>query len=274
MSKKRFRHFVVIHENKKDNVKDNTVPENAMRCVLSIKDILKSYARTAAAVAVAATTTTRIVTAETILREKARKFKIILNTRWDDAIPVSEAVEEMARHNVGSVLIVDDEHHVKGIFTERDYLCRVVAKSLDPTQVMLQDVCSRDVFCVSLSVPLDRCVELCAYKPFRHFPVVDEESNSILGILSIKDIVKAISKGHDASPGFWLMEFFRSKMERKRMKASNVVVEPNSAVVASTTTTSTTSTTTTTSESPDIVVDVEASTSNTNQANNARTSNS
>lgn len=45
MSKKRFRHFAVIREEMKDTVTGDTVPEDAMRCVLSISDIIKSYAR-------------------------------------------------------------------------------------------------------------------------------------------------------------------------------------------------------------------------------------
>ena len=99
MSKKRFRHFAVIHETMKENVKDDTVPEEAMRCVLSIKDILKSYARNASAVAEQDST---FITTGTILRDKSRKFKIILNTRLEDDVPVSAAVEEM----VGRTIVV------------------------------------------------------------------------------------------------------------------------------------------------------------------------
>ena len=94
MSKKRFRHFAVIHETMKENIKEDTVPEEAMRCVLSIKDILKSYARKTSDVSEPDAAS---ITTGTILREKARKFKIILNTRLEDEIPVSAAVEEMVR---------------------------------------------------------------------------------------------------------------------------------------------------------------------------------
>lgn len=43
MSKKKFRHFVVIHEDMKDGLDEDVVPRNAIRCVLSVKDILKAY---------------------------------------------------------------------------------------------------------------------------------------------------------------------------------------------------------------------------------------
>lgn len=36
-----------------------------------------------------------VMTAATLLREKARKFKLILNTRMDDEVTIAQAVEEM-----------------------------------------------------------------------------------------------------------------------------------------------------------------------------------
>ena len=43
----------------------------------------------------------------------------------------TEAVKEMNRHKVGSVLVMEGDRLV-GIFTERDVLARVVAADLDP----------------------------------------------------------------------------------------------------------------------------------------------
>jgi hypothetical protein len=49
---------------------------------------------------------------------------------------------------------------------------------------------------------------------FRHLPVVDSKTFEIMGVLSIKDIVRAISGETKTSRGFWLFELFKKKSKR------------------------------------------------------------
>src|SRR4051812_19688140 len=49
---------------------------------------------------------------------------------------IAEAVAEMNRHRVGSVLVLDNGRLV-GIFTERDVLRRVVGAGLDPKKSLV-----------------------------------------------------------------------------------------------------------------------------------------
>ena len=60
---------------------------------------------------------------------------------------IAEAVAEMNRHRVGSVLVMDGPRLV-GIFTERDVLRRVVGATLDPKQTCVTDVMSAEVITV------------------------------------------------------------------------------------------------------------------------------
>ncbi len=57
---------------------------------------------------------------------------------------VREAARLMAEDNVGSI-IIRDQDGVKGIFTERDLLRRVVARGKDPRTTLLEDVMSSPV---------------------------------------------------------------------------------------------------------------------------------
>lgn len=173
-----------------------------------------------AAAADAATLSAPVVTAATLLKKKHKRVKLILNTRPDDNITVAEAVEEMAKRDFGAVLVVDKEQRVLGIFTERDYIRKVLFEVKDPTKLLVTDVMSTVDSVLQIEDPLEKCWDLAATSNCRHFPVIgvlrQDREKELAGILSIKDIVREISKDHHATPGFRLMEFLKSKMEPKR----------------------------------------------------------
>lgn len=250
MTKENFRHLAVINGDLKDAGKKGSVPVEAMRCVLSVKDIIKAYSRfeaekkrlqapaepavdappvaTASAdtpaeaatvpatEAVPATSAALAVTAATLLKKKHKKTKIILNTRVEDNVSVAEAVEAMAKNNFGAVLVVDKDQRVLGIFTERDYLTKVLINKEDPAQLRMIDVATKEVSCLQFEDTLEKCWNHAATQRFRHFPVIGvmrkDREKELAGILSIKDIVREISKDHHTEPaGFRLMDFFKPK---------------------------------------------------------------
>ncbi|KAJ0409800.1 hypothetical protein ATCC90586_005367 [Pythium insidiosum] len=264
MTKENIRHLAVINGEISNAVKKGSVPEEAMRCVLSIKDIVKAYskfeaqkksaqqqqqqqqtevaektpeAEPAAAPPASADSVnseapadtkpepeaTPVVTAATLLKKKHKKVKLILNTRVEDNITVADAVEAMARHDFGSVLVVDKEQRVLGIFTERDYLTKVLYPKEDPTRTKMVDVCTKKLSCLQIEDTLEDCWDHAAANSFRHYPVIGtmrkDREKELAGILSIKDIVREISKGHETQSGFRLMDFFKSKMEKKEPPA-------------------------------------------------------
>lgn len=102
---------------------------------------------------------------------------------------VEEAIKKMADENIGSVVIVDKDLKPIGIFTERDLLRRVCAQGLDPKNVKLKDVMTRDPIAIKESEPARRALETMLHFGFRHLPVVDSEGR-LVGIISIKDVSK------------------------------------------------------------------------------------
>ncbi|GMF60685.1 unnamed protein product [Phytophthora fragariaefolia] len=171
----------------------------------------------AAATAAPATPAAPVVTAATLLKKKHKNIKLILNTRPEDNVTVAEAVEEMAKRDFGAVLVVDKEQRVLGIFTERDYMRKVLFELKDPTKLLVTDVMSSVGSVLQIEDPLEKCWDLAATSNCRHFPVIgvmrQDREKELAGILSIKDIVREISKDHHATPGFRLMEFLKSKMK-------------------------------------------------------------
>jgi CBS domain-containing protein len=101
---------------------------------------------------------------------------------------LTAAVKLLAERRIGAVVIVDADHRIIGILSERD-IVRVLAEH-GPTvlnepvgQVMTRDVktCFEDDTIESL---MDRMTT----GKFRHIPVV--EQGKLIGIVSIGDVVK------------------------------------------------------------------------------------
>lgn len=99
-------------------------------------------------------------------------------------ISVFEAAKIMSIEKVSSLLIVDN-NHLRGIFTERDLLRRVVCLSLDPKEVKIKDVMTTEVLTLSSDKPLSHALYLMRINEFRHMPVL--KNNVPIGIVSARD---------------------------------------------------------------------------------------
>jgi CBS domain-containing protein len=109
------------------------------------------------------------------------------------SVTVTEAVQEMNRHKVGSVLVLEGGQLV-GIFTERDVLARVVGAGLDPKATPLAQVMTRDPHTVPSDTTIEQVMALFTDKRFRHLPVVDQ--GRLVGVISIGDILRRMVDMH------------------------------------------------------------------------------
>lgn len=103
---------------------------------------------------------------------------------------VLDAVKKMYENNVGSVLVVDEQGRLVGIFTERD-LVRVVAKGLDPSTTRLEEVMTRKLITARPGDSLPMIASKMVEHGIRHIPVVDEEGK-LVGIISIKPVLRHV----------------------------------------------------------------------------------
>lgn len=97
---------------------------------------------------------------------------------------VSEAARLMADRNAGAVLVVDNDHLV-GIFTERDVVFRVIAKDLDPAATRLQTVMTPSPLTLGPARTYGHALLLMQENGFRHVPVV--ENGRPIGIISSRN---------------------------------------------------------------------------------------
>ncbi|MBM7786519.1 CBS domain-containing protein [Tenggerimyces flavus] len=60
----------------------------------------------------------------------------------------TEAARKLRDHNIGDVLVVDDEA-LRGIITDRDLAVRIIAEGRDPDATIVGEVCSSEVVTVT-----------------------------------------------------------------------------------------------------------------------------
>ena len=96
---------------------------------------------------------------------------------------ISEAVQIMSQHNVGS-LVVSEDGKIAGIFTERDLMRRVIGRGIDPKKIPLGEVMTRKVEIVQAGDNAILLLEKMCDNNFRHLPVLDGEK--LVGMISLK----------------------------------------------------------------------------------------
>ncbi|MBL8473957.1 MAG: CBS domain-containing protein [Rhodocyclaceae bacterium] len=97
---------------------------------------------------------------------------------------VSEAARQMKAGGVGALLVVEGGH-LKGIFTERDALNRVLAVGLSPQSTKLSEVMTPDPQTIGPERPVGHALHLMFEGGYRHVPVV--ENGQVLGMVSARD---------------------------------------------------------------------------------------
>lgn len=106
---------------------------------------------------------------------------------------VHEAIAKMLANRRASVVIVDPEGRLIGIFTERDVLTRVVGQARDPRTTTLDEVMTHDPEALS---PRDRvcyAVNRMNNAGYRTVPLVDAERRPI-GIVTVNDVVRWLAE--------------------------------------------------------------------------------
>ena len=101
---------------------------------------------------------------------------------------VFHALNIMAQHDVGALLVLDGEQLV-GIFSERDYARKIILQGKASKDTLVREIMSDRVAYATPNTTLDECMALMTEKRFRHLPVLNEDG-SVAGIISIGDLVK------------------------------------------------------------------------------------
>ena len=108
---------------------------------------------------------------------------------------VYEALELLESKNLGSLVIIEDDGKLDGIFTERDYARKVILKGRSSKETLVRDIMTDDPIFVTPDTKIEECMKLMTDKFIRHLPVL--ENNQLVGLVSIGDLVKYIINQKD-----------------------------------------------------------------------------
>lgn len=129
----------------------------------------------------------------TIREILANKGKEVLTTSGQSS--VFEAIGIMSDANVGAIVIQDGDRP-DGIFTERDYLRKIVLKGLSSKNTVLSEVMSSPLITVQPSDDTSKAMATMTERRCRHLIVVS--GGKMVGIVSLGDLVKHMLQEKEA----------------------------------------------------------------------------
>jgi CBS domain-containing protein len=103
---------------------------------------------------------------------------------------VYEALETLEARNLGSLVVLEENGKLDGIFTERDYARKVILKGRSSKETRVSDIMTESPVFVTPDDKIEYCMQLMTDKHIRHLPVL--EDNELIGLVSIGDLVKYI----------------------------------------------------------------------------------
>jgi CBS domain-containing protein len=99
---------------------------------------------------------------------------------------VAQVARQMAELHVGAILVLNGES-LRGIFSERDLMKRVVLEHRDPEATPVRSVMSTDVVSIDELASLEEAMELMQSHNCRHLPVT--RGSHVVGFLSMRDLM-------------------------------------------------------------------------------------
>lgn len=122
----------------------------------------------------------------TVARILAEKGRHVVTTQPHRTL--HEAAQELLRHGVGALVVVDADHNVLGLISERDLVSAMARRG---AEALLDAVSAYMVTEPRLAFEhdtIDSTMETMTVERRRHLPVVSE--GRLCGLVSIGDVVK------------------------------------------------------------------------------------
>ncbi len=105
---------------------------------------------------------------------------------------ITEAAKLMKKHNVGNVVIVENNTNIKnhpiGILTDRDIVLKIVADEENANQISVADAITNEPFLLKGHQSINEALEMMCAKAVRRAPIVDNY-DQVIGIVSTDDLL-------------------------------------------------------------------------------------
>jgi len=123
---------------------------------------------------------------------------------------VFDAIQEMSKHKIGALVVKNDREETVGIITERDYLNKIALAGLKSQATLVKTIITAAPKTVPLNATVLRCLALMTHYRFRHLIVLDPQTQDVVGIVSIGDLVKAVIEQYKETI-FFLREYIEKR---------------------------------------------------------------
>ena len=100
---------------------------------------------------------------------------------------LQEVAQLMVDHDCGEIPVIDGEKKPTGVITDRDIVCRAVAKGTNPLDLTAADCMSTPAVTVRPEMTIEECGNILEENKIRRVPVVDADGRCC-GIVALADI--------------------------------------------------------------------------------------
>jgi CBS domain-containing protein len=102
---------------------------------------------------------------------------------------LQEVAQMMVDHDCGEIPVVENKETKIpiGVITDRDIVCRTVARGLNPLDLTVADCMSQPCVTVTPDMPVEECSRIMEENKIRRVPVVDDDGGCC-GIVALADI--------------------------------------------------------------------------------------
>lgn len=105
--------------------------------------------------------------------------------------PLVDAVARLCANHIGCVLVGDDAH-VLGIFSERDALLRAAHRFEQVAHRPVSELMTPDPEMLEADTPIAFALNLMSTRDFRHLPVT--RSGLVVGLVSLRDVIAFMAR--------------------------------------------------------------------------------
>lgn len=102
---------------------------------------------------------------------------------------LQEVAQMMVDHDCGEIPVVESRETRLpiGVITDRDIVCRTVARGINPLDLTVADCMSKPCVTVTPEMSVEECTRILEENKIRRVPVVDADG-SCCGIVALADI--------------------------------------------------------------------------------------
>jgi CBS domain-containing protein len=109
--------------------------------------------------------------------------------------PLPEIARMMVDNDCGEIPVVEDKTLNKpiGVVTDRDIVCRIIAKNINPLDRFAADCMTHPAITATPEMSLEECCRIMEEELIRRVPVIDDRG-SLIGIVALADVARQRKK--------------------------------------------------------------------------------